>query len=131
MPIKEWRARQSKLEIEEQLKQNMAQAMLFSKGKVQISLNRGNPSGENPSRPGEPPRKVSGRLFQSIATEVVNLPGKIVGRYGTNVEYARRLELGFSGRDANGRNVNQPPRPFLRPVLKSFGRQILRIIGRD
>jgi hypothetical protein len=38
---------------------------------------------------------------------------------GTNVEYARRLELGFAGTDALGRTYNQPARPYLRPAAES------------
>lgn len=40
-------------------------------------------------------------------------------KVGTNVEYARRLELGFYGADKLGRVYNQPPRPYLRPALQS------------
>lgn len=36
---------------------------------------------------------------------------------GTNVEYARRIEYGFSGPDALGREINQPAQPYLRPAM--------------
>lgn len=36
---------------------------------------------------------------------------------GTNLPYARRIELGFSGTDALGRTYNQPPRSYLRKAL--------------
>lgn len=54
-----------------------------------------------PAIKGEPPRKLSGRLRQSITYEFLDpmktfeggdLPTK--GRVGTNVKYARRLEFG-------------------------------------
>lgn len=70
--------------------------------------------GMAPSMPGEPPKKVTGRLADSITGRTeVNGDG-VVGLVGTNVEYARRLELGFVGTDAAGRSVNQQPRPYLR-----------------
>lgn len=46
--------------------------------------------GSNPSAPGEPPHKQTGRLRASVAFEVVGL----VARVGTNVRYGRWLELG-------------------------------------
>ncbi len=36
---------------------------------------------------------------------------------GTNVEYARRIEYGFSGADALGRTYNQAAQPYLRPAV--------------
>lgn len=66
-------------------------------------------------RPG--PNVITGRLRGSITWE----PGEDErGAYvdiGTNVEYARRLELGFVGTDSLGRTYNQPPYPFLVPAL--------------
>ena len=44
--------------------------------------------------------------------------GKFTGRVGSNVEYARRIELGFVDVDSLGRKYNQPPYPFLRPALE-------------
>jgi len=38
-------------------------------------------------------------------------------KVGTDVEYARRIELGFAGADSLGRVYNQPARPYLRPAL--------------
>lgn len=42
---------------------------------------------------GEPPHLRTGQLRNSIATEVNEEGGKIVGRVGTNVRYSRYLEL--------------------------------------
>lgn len=41
-----------------------------------------------------------------------------VGVMGTNVEYARRIELGFVGTDKLGRSYNQAPRPYLRKAYE-------------
>ena len=53
--------------------------------------------------------------------------GEFVGAVGTNVEYARRLELGFVGTDKAGRTVNQKPRPHLIPA---YERNRLKILAR-
>lgn len=95
----------------------MRLAVAHGKGATQRLLNVGNADGSNPSIPPEPPKKVTARLFQSIATRVKTNSREVVGSIGTNVEYARRLELGFTGTDALGRNYNQAPRPFLRRML--------------
>lgn len=45
----------------------------------------------------------------------------VFGRWGSQgVVYARRIELGFQGPDALGRNFNQPAFPFLRPATKEY-----------
>ena len=120
---------------------NLAQGM---RGAVQLArdatvrkLNRGQPTrttpsgrliGLDPSKPGEPPKKVTTRLQGSIEWEVVREEGDWVGRWGTNVVYGRRQELGFFGRDAIGRNVRHFPRPYLRPVLnEEFDRMMAEI----
>lgn len=42
------------------------------------------------------------------------------GRWGSKgVNYARRQELGFQGKDAAGRVVNAPAYPFLRPAAEA------------
>lgn len=45
---------------------------------------------------------------------------------GTNVEYARRLELGFTRADSLGRVYNQPARPYLRPSLESESGAVIK-----
>jgi len=36
---------------------------------------------------------------------------------GTNLEYARRIEHGFVGKDSLGRSYNQAPKPYLHPAF--------------
>lgn len=88
----------------------------------------------------------TGRLRRSINQRVVSESNSVHGYVGTNVEYARRHELGFTGpeqvkdhlrlaRKAFGkdlkfpvwqtvkshtRNVNYPPRSFLRSALSDM-----------
>jgi hypothetical protein len=42
----------------------------------------------------------------------------------------RRLEFGFVGIDAAGRNINQEPRPAMRPALRESREEIVRRIAR-
>jgi hypothetical protein len=104
----------------------MQSAVLLLQGAVQKRISRGQPVrrtpagnlvGLDPSLPGESPKVVSSRLRTSIAHDVRQEPNMIVGRVGSNLTYARRLELGFFGTDSLGRNFNQAERPYLRPAL--------------
>jgi phage gpG-like protein len=62
--------------------------------------------GANPSTPGNPPAKQTGRLRASVTYEVDET--RMVGRVGTNVLYGLFLELGTSRMAA---------RPWLRRAL--------------
>ena len=126
----EWRGDQVLDGIAKKLARNMQAATLHVQGQAQRKINRGNADGSNPSLPGEPPKKVTDRLFQSITTKVVADMNSVVGQIGTNVEYARRLELGFVGTDSLGRVYDQAPRPFLRPALLENETAIKRILVR-
>jgi HK97 gp10 family phage protein len=74
--------------------------------------------GAFPSAPGEPPHKQTGRLRSSVTYEV--LDGELIARVGTNVKYAKWLELGTK---------NMAPRPWLRRALNESGDEIDRIMG--
>jgi phage gpG-like protein len=62
--------------------------------------------GSNPSRPGEPPHKQTGRLRGSVADALY--PESTTARVGTNVKYGRWLELGAA---------HMAARPWLRRAL--------------
>ena len=109
--------------------ERMGTAVTFLQGDIKRSLNVGNPGGKNPSAPGQPPRKVTARLFNSIFGKVIRDGSQIIGVVGTNVIYGRRLELGFAGKDSAGRNYNQAPRPFIRPAFTRNRDRIKRILG--
>ncbi len=49
-------------------------------------------AGLDPSRPGEPPKKVTGTLRRGIAQEY--MASRLEARVGTNVPYGKHLELG-------------------------------------
>ena len=60
----------------------------------------------------------TGTLRRSIHSEVSERTADSVSlAIGTNVEYAARIEFGFSGVDELGRRYNQPPMPYLRPAM--------------
>lgn len=125
-----WEGDKVTKDLHDRMEKNMRLAVAFLQGEVRKSINRGNPTGFDPSRQGEPPKRVTGRLFNSIATRVQSAKRKITGAIGTNVSYARRLELGFTGTDSKGRNVRQRARPFLRPAIRNNVRALRRILSK-
>lgn len=85
-----------------------------------------------PSKPGEPPHVVLGVLRSAISFAVKKAGDRIVGALGVlaSVPYAARLECGFHGTDSLGRNINQAPRPFLRPTVLRNRDLIVRTIAK-
>jgi HK97 gp10 family phage protein len=73
--------------------------------------------GAFPSKPGEPPRKQTGRLRSSVTHEI----GRGIARVGTNVLYGRFLELGTR---------KMAPRPWLRRALDEAREQVRTILSR-
>lgn len=91
---------------------------------------RGRQYGLDPSAPGDPPKRVSSRLIKSVTHDKPTIEGgDVVVRVGTNVVYGRRLELGYSGTDAKGRNIHQAPRPWLRRALAEKRGEVLTEIA--
>jgi len=83
-----------------------------------------------PAPPGHPPAAPTGTLKGRITHEPPKVtPQGLVGRVGTNLEYARRVELGFVGTDKLGRKYNQAPRPYLRPALEKSKKIIKQMFG--
>lgn len=66
--------------------------------------------GFSPSAPGEPPRKQTGRLRGSVASEVQDTLKGPVGRAGTNVKYGRFLEGGAE--ETRNKVFGKPTRPY-------------------
>jgi hypothetical protein len=137
MPARtEWYGDRIKADMRDRMERNMRQALLYLQGETRRLINRGQPTkrsgrsvvGLAPSRPGEPPKRLTGRLIQSIAIKVKPSKRVIKGTYGSNLVYARRLELGFTGTDARGRNVRQRPRPYLRRALIDNKATVARIL---
>ncbi len=70
-----------------------------------------------PSPPGEPPRRVTGQLHDSI--ELIELPNNGGFTVGSNSPYAASLEFGTSQMAA---------RPFLRSTLAKSRRDLARLL---
>ena len=69
-------------------------------------------------RTGPPgPRIQTGDYVRSISLNMARDGDGISAVVGTNKPQGRRLEFGFVGLDAIGRNYNQPPYPHFRPAL--------------
>ncbi|MCS3924406.1 HK97-gp10 family putative phage morphogenesis protein [Methanosalsum natronophilum] len=80
------------------------------------------------------PHERSGNLLNSIrilgrSSDTKN--GIVRVDIGSDVEYARRLELGFVGMDSIGRQYNQTPRAFLRPAIDENGPEVSRRINKE
>lgn len=69
------------------------------------------------SRVGESPHRRSGDLQGSFKFLVKVGLITVSLRVFTDNVYAARLEFGFIGTDRLGRNINQGPRPYWRPVI--------------
>jgi hypothetical protein len=108
-----------------ELTRRMQAAVIIIRDTIKRSINVGGQARDTRGRfasgtrsfPGQPPRKQSGMLFRSITTRVEVGGGHVVGHVGSNMAYARRLELGFTGSDSLGRIYDQAPRPYMRPGL--------------
>ena len=81
----------------------------------------------SPSPPGHAPASVTGTLKARITHKIDK--ATMTGQVGTNLEYARRLELGFVGVDSLGRKYDQAPRPYLRPALEKNKALIKKLFG--
>lgn len=134
--VEKWEADKATRNLAERLLRNMGKAMRVAEKHAKGLVSTGNKRGTNPSAPGTPPHLGTGTLRRSIAgrasydeaaKEVVGALGVLQGNADA---YARRLELGYLGRDAAGRFVDQAPRPFLRPTLHQRARDLAGIIVR-
>lgn len=84
-------------------------------GALETALAAGAKIVENDAKRRAPYR--TGTLRRSITTEVTSQGRHAEAVVGSDVEYARRIELGFSGKDSLGRNYSQAAQPYLRPAL--------------
>jgi hypothetical protein len=127
--LRKWRAKQVIDATEREAVKRMHLATIYVKDQTKRLINVGNPGGDNPSAEGDPPKKVTARLFNGINHQVVQSRRKIAGYVGTNVVYARRLELGFRGMDSKGRHYDQEERPYLRRALFESLEMVRKILG--
>jgi len=85
--------------------------------------------GLDPSKVGEPPKRLTGSLIKSIKAKTTVKGPTIRGVISTRLIYARRLEFGFMGSDKKGRKISQGPRPFLRPALQNNVDRIKKVLA--
>jgi len=106
------------------VEKRLTNAVVFLEGEVKRMLSqpghgrayyRGNVK-HIASAPGEPPAVDTGRLRASITHRVERDGKNFSGLVGTNVEYAKDLEMG---------TAKMAPRPFLRPTLENNKQRIL------
>jgi len=76
----------------------------------------------------EHPQVQTGTMRRAITLDLEKKGDSYEGKVGIMkgkeggdeaLEYADRIEFGFTGVDAAGRSYNQPPYPFLYPAVKS------------
>jgi hypothetical protein len=119
-----------------QLAENMEIAVTYLEGEAkQLVSVPGDGHGHDPSAPGEPPHRQLGNLRADIGHEVRVEDDKVIGAIGVIANepaaaYARRLELGFFGRDSLGRNYNEEARPFLRPTVLRNREKIVELLNK-
>lgn len=114
----------------QEIEQRMGKVSQFLRNEVIKSINISQPTkrtaggpriGLDPSKPGDPPKRIEGDLVRSIVEEVEVTDTKIIGRYGsTQTEKAKALEFGTSKMSA---------RPFLRPPLFKNRNRIKRMLA--
>lgn len=90
-------------------------------GQIKVTLDTENRDGRNPSKPGDPPHRVSGTLQKSVTKVVESHPGEITGMVGTNVEYAKELEFGTPTKAA---------RPWLRDGIRDNATRMNKVFTR-
>lgn len=117
---KSWRPDNIKGAALQKAEVRMGLATVFLQGQIKRAINRGNPGGKRPSRPGEPPKKVTATLFKSIYADVKRVGDQVIGYVGSNIKYARHLEFGTSKMAA---------RPFFRPTMIKNRDRIMQILG--
>lgn len=115
----------------EQVIKNMQTATVFVRDEVKKKLNRGQPTritpsggiiGLDPSLPGEPPKKITGQLQNSITTQVVVEGNTVHGLVGSTLEKAAPLEFG-------NKDGTLKPRPYLRPTIMENRDKINQILA--
>jgi hypothetical protein len=114
----EWNDERLVKQVEEYLYDRMVKAAIFLEKHVKQVLSRGNRDGTSPSRPGEPPKLVTGALRSSIGHRVTREKGEVRGfvgvRKGPAAIYGARWEF--------------TNRPYLAPTLERYRGAIIQIL---
>lgn len=95
-----------------------ARNLEFRKNEINLDVSR--------SRPGEPPKRQLGGLYQSITFESIDSPRGVMTRVGPSVRvarYSRALELGYAPGGLE-------PRPYLAPAGRAYEGTFRQLIDR-
>jgi len=97
----------------------------YISGTLKRSIHVGGHTSE--SAPGFTPSDVAGEYSDIGGNKTTETSAEIL--VGTNLDYARRIEFGFSGADSLGRVFNQPAQPYLRPAVDSEKENVNNEVG--
>lgn len=125
----EWHGDEFIKNLEQQLGDNLEKAAIYLKDRVKEAVNQSQPyeryigengvyyKGDDPSEPGEAPKKITGTLQRSITHKMST--DRQHAYVGSNLDYAYYLEFGTSKMAA---------RPFLRSTLIEEADAIAKIV---
>lgn len=129
-------------EITEFTRQYVINAAVFLVGEIKLALGTGQRTGKvyrvpgtktreyTSSSEGEAPAVMLASLITSISYEITeDNAEEVIARVGTNIEYAARLEFGYTDTDSMGRKYNMAPRPYMRPTYLKNREKIRAILG--
>ena len=129
----EWNGKELLVQANRQIHKNAHKAARMLDSRVSNAVKRGQkkrrmPNGKfkglEPSRPGEPPRLLSGQLKRSINHRVSSgRRGSVRIWVGANTSYARALEKGNPSRGLQ-------PRPYLKSTLEKHRETLIRVLMR-
>ena len=118
-----WYGKEFKLVVDAAALKTLEEACILVEDTAKASIGLVPP----PAPPGHAPAAPTGTLKARITHKIDK--SEMIGKVGTNLEYARRVELGFVGTDSRGRRYNQAPRPYLRPALHKNEAIIKQMFG--
>jgi hypothetical protein len=125
--IKEWYGTEVNALVRDHVGRGTRKAVQLIVTEVKKKINRGQKTrtaksgrkyGLDPSKPGEPPKVVTSALKQSIKGKVKKEKNIIRGAVGSNLVYARALELGSP-------KTGLKKRPYLRSTVLE-NKQLIR-----
>jgi len=129
--ISEWYGVEVNTLVRETVARGMDKAVQLVVGKVKKKINRGQKTrstksgrrvGLDPSKPGTPPKVVTAALKNSIKGKVEKKRNIVRGAVGSNLVYARALELGSP-------KTGLKKRPYLRSTVLENKRLIRETIA--
>ena len=126
-----WYGKEVGTEASRKLRINSKRAALFLETRIIKSISRSQPvsrgakgkmRGLKPSKPGEPPKMVTGHLRASIDNRVEPKRNAIDIVVSAGAKYAEELEKG-SG--------ELKPRPFMRPALETYRGRLIEMMTKN